>query len=61
MTVRIHPAFDGVIVPAATLLMAVVGLVLALVCSNLAIPNPESRIPSPEVRWCPGTEMAHDN
>ena len=36
-TVRIHPAFDRVIVPAATLLMAVVGLVLALVCSNLAI------------------------
>ena len=36
-TVRIHPAFDGAIVPAATLLMAVVGLVLALVCSNLAI------------------------
>ena len=36
-TVRIHPAFDSVIVPAATLLMAVVALVLALVCSNLAI------------------------
>lgn len=36
-TVRIHPAFDGVLVPAATLLMAVVALVLALVCSNLAI------------------------
>jgi putative ABC transport system permease protein len=36
-TVRIHPAFDSMIVPAATLLMAVVTLVLALVCSNLAI------------------------
>ena len=36
-TVRIHPAFDGLIAPAATLLMAIVGLVLALVCSNLAI------------------------
>ena len=36
-TVRIHPAFDSMIVPAATLLMAVVALVLALVCSNLAI------------------------
>src|SRR5262245_17787119 len=36
-TIRIHPAFDGLMVPAATLLMAVVGLVLALVCSNLAI------------------------
>ncbi|HZM94127.1 MAG TPA: ABC transporter permease [Vicinamibacterales bacterium] len=35
--IRIHPAFDRVLVPAATLLMAVVGLVLALVCSNLAI------------------------
>jgi putative ABC transport system permease protein len=36
-SVRIHPAFDRVIIPAATMLMAVVGLVLALVCSNLAI------------------------
>src|SRR4030095_6672994 len=36
-TVRIHPSFDRLIVPAAALLMAVVGLVLALVCSNLAI------------------------
>lgn len=36
-TVRIHPALDRMIAPAATLLMAVVGLVLALVCSNLAI------------------------
>ncbi len=36
-TVRIHPAFDSMIVPAATLLTAVVTLVLALVCSNLAI------------------------
>ena len=36
-TVRIHPALDRVIVSAATLLMAIVGLVLALVCSNLAI------------------------
>jgi putative ABC transport system permease protein len=36
-TIRIHPAFDRMIAPAAALLMAVVGLVLALVCSNLAI------------------------
>jgi predicted permease len=35
--VRIHPSFDSTLVPAAVLLMAVVGLVLALVCSNLAI------------------------
>ncbi len=35
--VRIHPSLDGDLVPAAVLLMAVVGLVLALVCSNLAI------------------------
>ena len=35
--VRIHPSFDGRLVPAAALLMAVVGLVLVLVCSNLAI------------------------
>ena len=36
-TVRIHPTFDRALVPAASLLMGVVGLVLALVCSNLAI------------------------
>ena len=35
--VRIHPSFDGTLVPAAVLLMTVVGLVLVLVCSNLAI------------------------
>jgi predicted permease len=35
--VRIHPSFDRALVPAAALLMGVVGLVLALVCSNLAI------------------------
>jgi len=35
--VRIHPSFDDRLMPAAVLLMAVVGLVLALVCSNLAI------------------------
>ena len=35
--VRIHPSLDGTLVPAAVLLMTVVGLVLALVCSNLAI------------------------
>jgi predicted permease len=35
--IRNHPAFDRALVPAATLLMGVVGLVLALVCSNLAI------------------------
>jgi putative ABC transport system permease protein len=35
--VRIHPSFDGSLVPAAVLLMTVVGLVLVLVCSNLAI------------------------
>jgi predicted permease len=36
-SVRIHPSVDGSLKPAAALLMAVVGLVLALVCSNLAI------------------------
>lgn len=36
-TVRIHPSFDALIVPMATFLMTVVALVLALVCSNLAI------------------------
>jgi putative ABC transport system permease protein len=36
-SVRLHPSMDGALVPAAVLLMAVVGLVLALVCSNLAI------------------------
>jgi hypothetical protein len=35
--VRIHPSSDGTLVPAAVLLMTVVGLVLVLVCSNLAI------------------------
>jgi hypothetical protein len=35
--VRIHPSLDGTLVPAAVLLMTVVGLVLVLVCSNLAI------------------------
>jgi predicted permease len=35
--VRIHPSLDPALVPAAALLMSVVGLVLALVCSNLAI------------------------
>jgi hypothetical protein len=35
--VRIHPMVDGAIIPAASLLMSIVGLVLALVCSNLAI------------------------
>jgi predicted permease len=35
--VRIHPALDGTLVPVAVLLMTVVGLVLVLVCSNLAI------------------------
>jgi predicted permease len=35
--VRIHPSLDSGLVPAAVLLMTVVGLVLALVCSNLAI------------------------
>jgi len=36
-SVRIHPSLDQALVPAAILLMGVVGLVLALVCSNLAI------------------------
>jgi predicted permease len=36
-SVRIHPSLDGSLVQAAVLLMSVVGLVLALVCSNLAI------------------------
>ena len=35
--VRIHPLMDRALVPAATLLVGVVGLVLALVCSNLAV------------------------
>jgi predicted permease len=35
--VRIHPSLDGTLIPAALLLMTIVGLVLALVCSNLAI------------------------
>jgi predicted permease len=35
--VRIHPALDRPLVPAAAFLMGVVALVLALVCSNLAI------------------------
>jgi predicted permease len=36
-SVRIHPGLDRALVPIATLLMGVVGLVLALVCANLAI------------------------
>lgn len=36
-SVRIHPSLDSSLRPAAVLLMSVVGLVLALVCSNLAI------------------------
>ena len=36
-SVSIHPSVDGALVPAAVLLMSVVGLVLVLVCSNLAI------------------------
>jgi putative ABC transport system permease protein len=36
-SVRIHPGFDRALMPMATLLMGVVGLVLALVCANLAI------------------------
>jgi predicted permease len=36
-SVRLHPSMDAALVPAAVLVMAVVGLVLALVCSNLAI------------------------
>ena len=36
-SVRIHPSVDSDLVPAAVLLMSVVGLVLVLVCSNLAI------------------------
>jgi predicted permease len=35
--VHIHPSLDGALVPAAALLLGFVGLVLALVCSNLAI------------------------
>ena len=35
--VRIHPAIDGVLLPAAAGLMAIVGLVLVIACSNLAI------------------------
>jgi len=34
--VRLHPNIDGVMVPVAALLMAVVGLLLLIVCSNLA-------------------------
>jgi putative ABC transport system permease protein len=34
--VRIHPQMDGVVTGAATVLLAVVGLVLAIACSNLA-------------------------
>jgi predicted permease len=36
-SVRIHPGFDRALVPMATLLMGVVGVVLALVCANLAV------------------------
>jgi len=36
-SVRIHPVLDSTLVPAAVLLMTIVGLVLVLVCSNLAI------------------------
>lgn len=36
-SVRIHPALDRTLVPMATLLMGVVGVVLALVCANLAV------------------------
>lgn len=35
-TVRIHPEFDGPVVAIAWLLMVVVGLVLAIACTNLA-------------------------
>jgi putative ABC transport system permease protein len=34
--VRTHPQIDAVLVPAATLVLTVVGLVLAIACSNLA-------------------------
>ncbi len=34
--VRVHPRADALLVPAATILLAVVGLVLAIACSNLA-------------------------
>jgi len=34
--VRLHPNIDGVMVPVAALLMTVVGLLLLIVCSNLA-------------------------
>ena len=34
--VRIHPAVDGVLTPLAALVLGVVGLVLAIACSNLA-------------------------
>lgn len=34
--VRIHPEVDGMLVPAAAVVMGVVGLVLLLACSNLA-------------------------
>lgn len=33
---RLHPALDGVVVPMAALIMAVVGLVLLIACVNLA-------------------------
>jgi predicted permease len=35
-SVRIHPAIDGALAPAATVVLALVGLVLAIACSNLA-------------------------
>ena len=34
--VRLHPTIDGVMLPVAALLMTVVGLLLLIVCSNLA-------------------------
>ena len=34
--VRLHPSIDGVMLPVAALLMTVVGLLLLIVCSNLA-------------------------
>jgi predicted permease len=35
--VRIHPEIDGALAPAATALLSVVGLLLALACSNIAV------------------------
>ncbi len=35
--VRVHPSVDGMLLPASAGLMAVVGLVLVIACSNLAI------------------------